>query len=144
MLLLPEVHGSVKPRANSLLSRWQSSIVFLAIEESWRFLRIHPDGIGKLFRIAFNIVDHAQKPKRSVTYLSLSTEQFQEFREVFDIMDRNGDDAITADDLTTIMYAIGQSLNDCELRDIICEVDTDRNDTIDFIEFLAVMLCQMR
>jgi calmodulin len=75
---------------------------------------------------------------------TLSAEQIQEFRQAFDIMDRNGDGVITVDDLATVMRAIGQSPNHSELQDMIREVDADGNDTIDFTEFLALMSRQMR
>jgi calmodulin len=75
---------------------------------------------------------------------TLSAEQIQEFRQAFDIIDRNGDGVITVDDLATVMRAIGQSPNHGELQDMIREVDADGNDTIDFTEFLALMSRQMR
>jgi calmodulin len=75
---------------------------------------------------------------------TLSAEQIQEFRQAFDIMDRNGDGVITVDDLATVMRAIGQSPNHSELQDMIREVDADGNDNIDFTEFLALMSRQMR
>jgi calmodulin len=75
---------------------------------------------------------------------SLSAEQIQEFRQAFDIMDRNGDSVITVEDLATVMRAIGQSPTLNELQDMIREVDADGNDNIDFTEFLALMSRQMR
>lgn len=75
---------------------------------------------------------------------TLTAEQIQEFRQAFDIIDRNGDGAITADDLATVMRAIGQSPTSGELTDMIREVDADGNDNIDFTEFLALMSRQMR
>ena len=75
---------------------------------------------------------------------TLSAEQIQEFRQAFDIMDRNGDGVITVDDLASVMRAIGQSPTHSELQDMIREVDADGNDTIDFTEFLALMSRQMR
>jgi Ca2+-binding EF-hand superfamily protein len=75
---------------------------------------------------------------------ALSAEQIQEFRQAFDIMDRNGDGVITVDDLAAVMRAIGQSPNHQELQDMIREVDADGNDNIDFTEFLALMSRQMR
>ncbi|KAK8899834.1 hypothetical protein M9Y10_002156 [Tritrichomonas musculus] len=75
---------------------------------------------------------------------TLTAEQIQEFRQAFDIIDRNGDGAITTDDLAAVMRAIGQSPTANELTDMIREVDADGNDTIDFTEFLALMSRQMR
>ena len=75
---------------------------------------------------------------------TLTADQIQEFRQAFDIMDRNGDGVITVDDLAAVMRAIGQSPTAAELQDMIREVDADGNDTIDFTEFLALMSRQMR
>lgn len=75
---------------------------------------------------------------------TLSAEQIQEFRQAFDIMDRNQDGAITIDDLAAVMRAINQSPTHSELQDMIREVDADGNDAIDFTEFLALMSRQMR
>jgi calmodulin len=75
---------------------------------------------------------------------TLSADQIQEFRQAFDIMDRNGDGVITVDDLATVMRAIGQAPNHSELQDMIREVDADGKDAIDFPEFLALMSRQMR
>ena len=75
---------------------------------------------------------------------TLSAEQIQEFRQAFDIMDRNQDGVITVDDLAAVMRAIGQSPTHSELQDMIREVDADGNENIDFTEFLALMSRQMR
>lgn len=75
---------------------------------------------------------------------TLSAEQIQEFRQAFDIMDRNQDGVITVDDLNAVMRAIGQSPTHAELQDMIREVDADGNENIDFTEFLALMSRQMR
>ncbi|EAY10914.1 calmodulin, putative [Trichomonas vaginalis G3] len=75
---------------------------------------------------------------------TLTADQIQEFRQAFDIIDRNGDGVITVDDLAAVMRAIGQSPTANELQDMIREVDADGNDTIDFTEFLALMSRQMR
>lgn len=81
-------------------------------------------------------------PKNMVE--TLTADQIQEFRQAFDIIDRNGDGVITVDDLAAVMRAIGQSPTANELQDMIREVDADGNDTIDFTEFLALMSRQMR
>ena len=75
---------------------------------------------------------------------TLSAEQIQEFRQAFDIMDRNQDGVITVDDHAAVMRAIGQSPTHQELQDMIREVDADGNENIDFTEFLALMSRQMR
>ncbi|KAK8871001.1 hypothetical protein M9Y10_008914 [Tritrichomonas musculus] len=75
---------------------------------------------------------------------SLTAEQIQEFRQAFDIMDRDADGMINIDDLAAVMRAIGQSPTHNEIQDMIREVDADGKDKIDFLEFLALMSRQMR
>ena len=75
---------------------------------------------------------------------TISADQIQEFRQAFDIIDRNGDGVITIDDLAAVMRAMGQTPTSQELQDMIKEVDADGNDNIDFTEFLALMSRQMR
>ena len=75
---------------------------------------------------------------------TLNADQIQEFRQAFDIIDRNGDGVITIDDLAAVMRAMGQTPTSQELQDMIKEVDADGNDNIDFTEFLALMSRQMR
>lgn len=75
---------------------------------------------------------------------TLTAEQIQEFRQAFDIMDRDADGMINVDDLSSVMRAIGQSPTANELQDMIREVDADGKDKIDFLEFLALMSKQMR
>ncbi|POS81320.1 calmodulin [Diaporthe helianthi] len=46
---------------------------------------------------------------------------------------------ITKDELGTIMRSLGLNPTDGELQDMVDEVDVDKNGTIDFKEFLALM-----
>jgi calmodulin len=47
-------------------------------------------------------------------------------------------------ELGRVMQSFGQNPTERELRDMINEVDTDRNGTIDFEEFLTMMVRKMR
>jgi calmodulin len=70
---------------------------------------------------------------------SLTDEQVAEFREAFALFDKNGDGEITSKELGTVMRSLGQNPSESELQDMINEVDTDNNGTIDFPEFLTMM-----
>jgi calmodulin len=56
----------------------------------------------------------------------------------------DGDGTITSRELGTVMRSLGQNPTETELQEMINEVDTDGNGTIDFPEFLTMMARKMR
>ncbi len=70
---------------------------------------------------------------------SYTEEQLAEFKEAFSLFDKNGDGTISETELGDIMGSLGQKLSPAELKEMIHEVDTDKNGTIDFKEFLQLM-----
>jgi calmodulin len=75
---------------------------------------------------------------------SLTDEQVAEFKEAFALFDKNNDGEITSKELGTVMRSLGQNPSESELQDMINEVDTDNNGTIDFPEFLTMMARKMK
>ena len=75
---------------------------------------------------------------------NLSDDKVNEFKEAFDIFDKDKDGFITTKELGDIMKNLGQSPSEAELQDMINEVDIDGNGTIDFQEFLGLMARKMR
>lgn len=69
----------------------------------------------------------------------LTEDQIAEFREAFSLFDRDGDGSITTKELATVIRSLGQNPTEAEIQDMINEVDTDGNGTIDFGEFLDLM-----
>jgi calmodulin len=74
----------------------------------------------------------------------LTEDKIAEFKEAFEIFDKNKDGFITIKELGEIMKNLGQSPTDAELTDMINEVDVDGNGNIDFKEFLTLMARKMR
>ena len=74
----------------------------------------------------------------------LTEEQIAEFQEAFKLFDKNGDGTITTEELGTIMKSLGQNPTKTELEDIIKDVDNDGNGTVDFPEFLTMMIRKMK
>ncbi len=74
----------------------------------------------------------------------LTEEQIVEFKEAFHIFDKDGDGLITTKELGTVMRSLGQNLSEDELKAIIEEVDVDKSGTIDFQEFLNLMIWKMQ
>ncbi|XP_796091.1 calmodulin-beta [Strongylocentrotus purpuratus] len=71
---------------------------------------------------------------------SLSTEDIKVFRERFSVYDKNNDGTITTKELDDAMKAAGNYLTTDELAQRINEADTNRNGTIEFSEFVAIIL----
>eukprot|EP00804_Cyclotella_cryptica_P016645 CCRYP_001963-RA/>CCRYP_001963-RA protein AED:0.34 eAED:0.49 QI:144/0.5/0.4/1/0.5/0.4/5/0/205 len=74
----------------------------------------------------------------------LTEEQIAEFKEAFSLFDKDGDGTITTKELGTVMRSLGQNPTEAELMDMINEIDSDGNGTIDFPEFLTMMARKMK
>ncbi|KAK0396115.1 hypothetical protein QR680_001570 [Steinernema hermaphroditum] len=70
---------------------------------------------------------------------AVSAEQLEEFKEAFELFDRDGDGRITADELGTVMESLGQNPSRQELQDMVNEIDEDGNGTIELEEFVRMM-----
>jgi calmodulin len=75
---------------------------------------------------------------------NLSEEKIAEFRAAFELFDRDRDGTITTKELGTVMKNLGQYLSESELEEMIKQVDLDGNGTIDFKEFLGLMVRKMK
>ncbi|XP_072510318.1 calmodulin [Notamacropus eugenii] len=73
-----------------------------------------------------------------------SEEQIAEFKEAFSLFDKDSDGSITTKELGTVMRSLGQNPTEAELKNMIGEIDTDGNGTIDFPEFLSMMARKMK
>ncbi|XP_012853869.1 PREDICTED: calmodulin-2/4-like [Erythranthe guttata] len=62
-----------------------------------------------------------------------------EFQTSFNVFDKDGDGCINIEELGIVMRSLDQNPSEKELRDMINEVDSDGNGTIDFDEFLNLM-----
>ncbi|WOL07979.1 calmodulin-like protein 11 [Canna indica] len=69
----------------------------------------------------------------------LTEEQITEFQEAFCLFDKDGDGCITLEELGTVIKSLGQNPSEEELHEMISEVDSDGNGTIEFGEFLNLM-----
>ena len=54
-----------------------------------------------------------------------STVIIAEFKEAFQLFDKDGDGTITTKELGTVMRSLGQNPTEAELQDMINEVDAD-------------------
>ncbi|XP_075396736.1 calmodulin-alpha-like [Tenrec ecaudatus] len=74
----------------------------------------------------------------------LTEEQIAEFKEAFSLIDKDGDGSITRKEFGTILRSLGHNPTEAELQDMINELDTGDNGTIDFPAFLSVMARKMK
>lgn len=73
---------------------------------------------------------------------SLTPEQIEEYREAFNLFDRDSNGSISASELATVMKSLGLSPSETEIADLVNEIDQDGNHEIDFQEFLTLMARQ--
>ncbi|XP_063064027.1 troponin C, skeletal muscle [Engraulis encrasicolus] len=74
----------------------------------------------------------------------LSDDMIAEFKAAFDMFDSDGGGDISTKELGTVMRMLGQNPTREELDAIIEEVDEDGSGTIDFEEFLVMMVHQLK
>ena len=66
-------------------------------------------------------------------------EELAEYKEAFDLFDKDRDGAITTKELNEVMTALGQNPTEEDLKKMLQEVDTDGNGIIDLNEFLTLI-----
>ncbi|PKU71843.1 calmodulin-1-like [Dendrobium catenatum] len=69
----------------------------------------------------------------------LTSAEIAHLKEVFNLFDKNGDGFITSEELGTVMRSLGQNPTEVQLQNMISECDADKNNAIDFPEFLNLM-----
>lgn len=74
----------------------------------------------------------------------LSEEKLVELRCAFDLFDNDNDGKINPSELGRAIEKMGQKLTEEDLKEMIKEVDTDYNGTIEFSEFVQLMESKMK
>ncbi|KAK4132102.1 EF-hand [Trichocladium antarcticum] len=69
----------------------------------------------------------------------MTADQVAQYKEVFEIFDKDGGGDITAAELGEVMRELGLNPSAEELQDIVNEADLDKDGVISFDEFLALM-----
>lgn len=65
----------------------------------------------------------------------LTPEQLLEFKDAFELFDKDNDGVISAVELKSVMVFLGQSPSDEEVQEMIAEVDLDGDGQISFVDF---------
>jgi len=74
--------------------------------------------------------------------MTLSKLEITKLWDTFQVFDGEGNGSISLAELEKITTSLGQNLTPVQLRDMIKEVDTDLSGSIDFEEFLALIVSQ--
>ncbi|OAF64053.1 Calcium-binding allergen Ole e 8 [Intoshia linei] len=72
----------------------------------------------------------------------LSEDEISIFQEAFSLFDQNNDGLISKNELLHVLKSIGENPTESELDAMMSRVDTDDNGTIDFTEFLTMIVTQ--
>ncbi|VDH98383.1 Hypothetical predicted protein [Mytilus galloprovincialis] len=78
------------------------------------------------------------------THSERSAKVVSDFKEVFELFDKDGDGTITIKELDTVMRSLGQNPTENEVKEMVQKVDTDGNGTIEFPEFLQMATDMMK
>ena len=74
----------------------------------------------------------------------LTEEQIGFFKEAFNLFDKDGNGFINTNELASVLRSLGQNNTEAELQEMISEIDSDDNGSIDFPEFLTMMARKMK
>ena len=80
--------------------------------------------------------------KEVVTYtkrLAIPEDKINEYKEAFDMFDKNKKGTISAADITKIMKNFGYPISRKEVESMIAQMDTSGNGELDFEEFVTFM-----
>ena len=69
----------------------------------------------------------------------ISEDKVAEYREAFNIFDTDSSGTISLEELRQVMSNMGQQSADQQAEKIMAEADTNRNKTIEFVEFIRMM-----
>ena len=70
----------------------------------------------------------------------LTKQELDEFKECFQMFDKDGDGTIDTTELGSVMRSLGQNPDMEEIEEMIDEADEDGSGSINFPEFVGLML----
>jgi Ca2+-binding EF-hand superfamily protein len=75
---------------------------------------------------------------------NLTEDKISEFREAFEMFDKDQDGAITIDELADLMRALNFPPTESEISSMKAEIDIDQNGSVDFKEFINIIARRVR
>ncbi|KAI0984885.1 hypothetical protein GJ496_005129 [Pomphorhynchus laevis] len=91
--------------------------------------------IQKLTRTGEDYIDF----KDFMEILSEPSTSQNDYYQIFNVFDKNGDGYICADELNEIMKSLGENLTQEDIEDMINEADYDGDKKVNFKEFLRIV-----
>ncbi|NP_001265972.2 Hop-interacting protein THI080 [Solanum lycopersicum] len=88
----------------------------------------------------FSIMNRFKKKALRVIAEHLKLEEIEVIREMFALMDSDGDGKITYDELKTGLRKVGSQLAEAEMKLLMDVADVDGNGVLDYGEFVAVII----
>ena len=87
-------------------------------------------------------------PKKEITTyikrLAIPEDKINEYKEAFDMFDKDGGGTISSNEIITIMKNFGYPIDDEEAKKMIANIDDNGDGEIDFEEFCTIMEKQVR
>ncbi|GBG89801.1 hypothetical protein CBR_g49652 [Chara braunii] len=75
---------------------------------------------------------------------SLSESQLKDFREVFDLFDKDNNGKVTTSELGNIMKSMGVKASDADVEALVKEADADDSHSVEWNEFIRLMERQLK
>ena len=69
----------------------------------------------------------------------LNKQEIAKFKQAFSLYCKDEDDTVTTKQCKDIMMSLGLKTTEAELQDIVYQIDSNGNRTIEFSEFLSIM-----
>ena len=81
-----------------------------------------------------------KKVEVSVKRLDVPEEKLAEYKDAFDMFDKDHSGEISVKELAGLFRALGHNMTDSEIKDLIDSVDTDGSGEVSFDEFVTLLL----
>jgi len=122
-------------------SRSQSPIPILVVDQSNPECEsVEPDSAVMNSTVA----DKRHSFDNLVKQYDLDEETLANYKEAFRMFDRNGDGSITTNELGSVMHSLGCRTTYFELESFVHQLDDDGNGTIEFDEFVRLMVDRLQ
>ncbi|CAF0845688.1 unnamed protein product [Rotaria sp. Silwood1] len=97
------------------------------------------NGLRYSRRLTINKTNDITERTQRTVLEKFTDEQLAEFRELFDMFDKDNQEMLTLQTLVSVMKTVGHSPTESDMIDLMREIDIDNSSTIDFYEFVNII-----